>query len=426
MNVTRFPPLNETLYQGTLPGGIPLLVMPKPTFSKSYAMVVVRYGSMDMRYDLGGQIVDSPAGVAHFLEHKMFDMPDYNALQRFAENGASPNAYTSHNRTAYHFSATNRFDENLALLLSLVTTPCFSEESVEKEKGIIGQEIQMIADHPGSQVFDGLFSGLFAEHPIRVPIAGTVESIADIHADTLHRCFSAFYQPARMTLAVSGPIEPESVFERAAALLATTATQITDVVSSYGKEDQTHAVRAVTDRPMEVALPLFARGFKCAPPAKGPDMARFALLSNLAMDAFCGRCTDLYASLYDEGLINDSFDQGEFHVENAALMLATGECRNPEKLRDRLLEEAARVAQNGLPEDLFNQTRRAHLGALIRRFDAPETVCHLAIDAMDNGTTPFAFYDELDHFTSEQASRLIADNVTHEKCSLSVVSPRRG
>ena len=194
-----------------LPSGLTVLVRPMPGYSGTHVIYATRFGSIDRDFRLGEREVHLPAGVAHFLEHKMFEDEDGNALQKFARTGASPNAFTSHTMTAYHFSCTDRFEENLKILLKFVFTPYFTDENVEKERGIINQEIRMVEDTPNWEVFVGAYEGLYRNHPVRVSIPGSEESISHITPELLYTCHRAFYSPKNMALVVCGTADFEQV-----------------------------------------------------------------------------------------------------------------------------------------------------------------------------------------------------------------------
>ena len=211
MECKEFSRVGERMYSRVLDNGLHVFVFPKPDFQKSYAFFAANYGGMDMRFRLEGKEYDTPAGVAHYLEHKMFDTQEGNALQDLAANGASPNAFTSSAITGYYFESTDKFEENLKILLSFVSVPWFTQESVDKERGIIGQEIGMIEDNPDWRVYTNLMAGLYASHPVRVSVAGSVESISHITPDTLYACHRAFYVPCNMALCVAGNVDPEQV-----------------------------------------------------------------------------------------------------------------------------------------------------------------------------------------------------------------------
>jgi len=211
MKLTDHMQINEQVYSGALPNGLSVFVIPKPGFHKKYAFFATDYGGVDRRFKLSDSWIDTPAGVAHFLEHKMFDTEDGNALELLSANGASPNAYTSTDITAYHFECIDKFYENLETLLSFVSVPYFTPDSVEKEKGIIAQEILMIEDDPDYCLYYGLLRSLFKSNPVRDSVAGTVESIVKITSDTLYDCHKTFYAPSNMALCVVGDVDPMMV-----------------------------------------------------------------------------------------------------------------------------------------------------------------------------------------------------------------------
>ena len=208
-NETNYPRIGETVLRTTLPNGLTVAVVPKPLYRKRYAFFTTRYGGMDMRFRLDGVWHDTPAGIAHYLEHKMFDTEDGNALQELSQNGAEPNAFTSNATTAYYFDCTEHFEENLRILLSFVSVPYFTQESVDKERGIIEQEIRMYEDNADSACFENLFAAMYSRHPARIPICGSVESIAEITPETLYACHKAFYDPGNMMLCAIGDVDAE-------------------------------------------------------------------------------------------------------------------------------------------------------------------------------------------------------------------------
>ena len=211
---TVYPRIGEEVIRTTLENGLPVFVVPKKDYRRKYAMFATRYGGMDMRFQLNGQWLDTPAGIAHYLEHKMFDTEAGNALQELAKNGAEPNAFTSNAITCYYFDSTEKFYENLEILLSFVSVPYFTEESVEKEQGIIAQEINMIEDNPEWQVYKRLMQALYHTSPARTSVAGSVESIRQITAQTLYDCHKAFYTPSNMCLVVVGDVDADKVLEQ--------------------------------------------------------------------------------------------------------------------------------------------------------------------------------------------------------------------
>ena len=214
-----YPELGEQLYRQVLPNGLTVAVVPRPGFSRKIAYFVTDYGSIHTAFALDGKQISAPAGVAHYLEHKLFDMPGRDITAEFAALGANPNAFTSYDMTAYYFSCTENFEQSLRLLLEFVSTPYFTEESVEKEREIIGQEIDMNEDSADTRVFENLMEAMYRKHPIRKPILGTRQSIAQITPQVLYECHKAFYHPGNMLLCVVGDVDPRQVVQIAVVTL---------------------------------------------------------------------------------------------------------------------------------------------------------------------------------------------------------------
>ena len=310
MNVLDYPALGETVYEDRLPNGLRLLTVKKPGFHKTFAMFATRYGGADRRFRVGSDWVDTPAGVAHFLEHKMFDMPDgSNVLSELSARGASPNAYTGSDMTAYHITCTDDFADSLEILLRYVSTPWYTAESVAKEQGIIAQEIRMREDQPGRRVRTELMKALYARHPVREGNLGTEESIARITPDLLYGCHESFYRPDNMVLCCAGNVDPESILSLAARLLPEKPRR-KPPERDRGEEADLAPVRVRTETEMPVSMPVFLLGSKLPFAPEGKDWQRRLLLAELSCDLFLGEGSPLYAALYDGGAINRSFSAG--------------------------------------------------------------------------------------------------------------------
>ena len=301
--------LRETFYEERLPNGLLIRVIPRPDFAKTYSFFATDFGSIDTKFTMDGKVYETPAGVAHYLEHKLFDMPEGNVMQQFSALGGSPNAFTGYSMTAYHVESTENWRENLELLLRYVSTPYFTEESVEKERGIIAQEIRMYEDSSGSRMYENLFAALYQHHPIRVPIAGTVESIQDITAQTLYDCHKAFYDPSNMMLCVAGPVDPELVVKSAREILPKTPGGVGG--RDYGPAEPLTAEKmARVEQNMEVSMPGFTVAFRCDTPKTGADILRQELVGDLAAELLVGESTAFYTKLYEDGLIDCDFSAG--------------------------------------------------------------------------------------------------------------------
>ena len=423
MNYVAFPRIGEGYFEARLPNGMLLRVVPKRGFAQKYAFVGVDFGSIDTAFTLDGKPCRVPDGIAHYLEHKMFDLPDGNAMDGFARTGANCNAFTSYSMTAYYFSCTESFEENLSLLLRMVTTPYFTAESVEKERGIIAQEIRMYEDSPETQVSENLFAALYAEHPVRRPIAGTVESIGAITPELLYDCFRAFYRPANMLLCVVGDVDAEKVAELAAAV--TGGEMQTPPRRDYGKKEAMTPAQASVSRTMEVSMPTFAIGFKCEPAASGLEAMRREIIGDLAAEILVGESSALYQRLYEDGLIDAGFSAGYESVKDACQLSASGDSDAPEQVLEAILQEAERIRQEGFEEELFQRLKKSSLGRRTRDLDSFESICYRICAYHFDGADCFRFPEAYASVTPADVSDFLARTVCRERAVLSVVYPKR-
>lgn len=422
MNERIFPGLGEKIYEDTLPNGLRIKVVPKRGFARSYAFFATDYGSMDTRFRLDGKNYVSPDGVAHYLEHKMFDMPDGNALQKMSQTGASPNAFTSYNITAYHFSCTSMFEENFRTLLRFVSQGYFTQESVEKERGIIAQEIKMYADNPASRVDENLFCAMYRNHPVRVPVAGTVESIQDITAQTLIDCHRAFYDPSNMVLCVVGDVDPRQIHDIALEILPKVPGGASE--RDYGEKEPAAPDQHAITQEMEVSMPMFSVGFKGAEVPKGPQRLRQEIIGDLAGEILCGESSRLYQEMYESGLIDPGFGVSYSLVRELSMLCLGGDSENPQAVLDAVLEEAQRVVKEGVDEELFLRLKRSAVGRRIRGLDSFEGLCYrLALSDFD-GYDYFTFPALYESITAEDVRQLIAREITPEQAVLSVILPK--
>lgn len=422
MDKKLYPRIGEEVIWVTLDNGLPVCIVPKKGFSRKYALFATRYGGMDMRFRLNGQWLDTPAGIAHYLEHKMFDTEDGNALQELAMNGAEPNAFTSNAITCYYFDSTEKFYENLEILLSFVSVPYFTDESVEKEQGIIGQEIGMIEDNPEWQVYKQLMQSLYHTSPARTPVAGSVESIREITAQTLYDCHRAFYTPANMCLVVVGDVEPQQVLDIARRVLPKDSGEL--IERDYGAEEPTEAAQAYAEEHMEVSMPSFLVGFKCPPQHGGEEQHRFAAIGELACDVLMGESSPLYARLYSQGLINGSFGAAFDILPGAAYAYAGGDSKDPKAVAEEILAEAQRLVREGVDEDYYKRIVNANFGAALRELNSFESIAVSMAEGRFQGYDPYRFPEIYDSITAADVLAFLRENVTRSHMALSVIAPK--
>lgn len=421
MDKLEYTALGETVYHCVLPNGLNIYVDVRPGYGKQFAFFATRYGGMDLRFrGEDGEWADTPQGVAHFLEHKMFDTEDGNALQRMAANGVDPNAYTTPSMTGYLFEGIDGFEDNLRTLLSFVSVPWFTDESVDKEQGIIAQEIRMGEDDPNNEVYYQLMEAMYADHPARIRVAGTVESISHITADTLYQCHRAFYRPGNMVLCVAGNVDPERVAQIAQEVLPRAHT--TAAETDYGRPERPEVREKLSRKAMAVSIPLFALGFKGAPAVRGEGL-RQRLVAELTCDVLFSPSAPLYNRLYGQGLLNSSF--GSFYSDGpgCAFVAAEGESRDPERVRDEVLKEAARLAEQGIDQTLWDRLKKAAYGSMVRCLNSLDDTCHELAEAHFDGEDYLSFPQVFQSIERADGEALLRSWFVEERCALSVIAP---
>jgi len=421
MKLTQYPGLAESVYAGRLACGLEIRVVPKQGFTRKMAYFVTDFGSIHTDFTLEGVRYQVPAGIAHFLEHKMFELPGRDVTAEFAALGAGVNAFTSYDMTAYYFSCTENFEESLRLLVEFVSTPYFPAESVQREVGIIDQEIGMNDDSADTRVFEELMQSMFAVHPIRIPILGTRESIRRITPEMLQLCHRAFYNPANMILCVVGDVDAARVAEIAEEVLG---TQPREAGQKHNRwiEEMTCS-RAVTESAMEVAMPTFQLAFKCEPLQTGEAAIREEAIGDLAAEALFGESSRLYLRLYGQGLIDSSFGGGFETVDGCAMLTCGGDSDQPEAVRDAILGEVNTLLAEGIGEEDFLRMKRSAFGRRVRDLDSFDSTCFRVCAYHFSRFDYFRFPEVYADIRAEEVLQFLQRTVTGQRASLSVIFP---
>lgn len=419
MRMTQYPRLNEGLFAQRLENGLQVFVSQRPGYQKAFAFFAVNYGGMDTLFRLDGALHRTPEGVAHFLEHKLFDMPDGNALQTLSAMGASPNAFTSSSMTAYHFECTKHFYSNLRTLLSFVSTPYFTAESVAKEQGIIAQEIQMIADRPGWQVYSQLLKGLYWHNPVRTPVAGSLESITQITPEVLYHCHKAFYRPDNMVLCVVGDVDAERVAATARMTIAPAKGTAAERVME--EPEPADIQQALSERTMPISSPTFLAGFKAQP----VDDLRSRLIGDLAGDLLCGTSSALYHRLYQNGLVDQSFGVSYEEQRGTSFLVLGGDSAEPKQVAEAVLAEAERLRREGIPEEDFRRTLRSCYGSRVQALDSFQHSCYHLTTGYFGGFDYYQFPTLYDAIAPEDVLEFLDQLIRSERMALSIVRPNK-
>lgn len=414
--------LNECYFTGVHESGLKLILIPKKNSPVTYAVIGAKCGSLDSSFKVEGEqdFVTVPDGIAHFLEHKMFECEDGDAFLKYSKTGASANAFTSFDKTCYLFSCTHGLYESLDILLDFVQRPYFTKETVDKEQGIIGQEIKMYEDSPGWEMFNALLNALYSENPVRTSIAGTVESISHITADLLHYCYKAFYNPANMTMAVCGDIDVERTAEFICERIRPAEPR---KVISKPFSEPTEVNTPFVSKKMQVSQPLIALGYKDVVPEDPAEAKKRDIAAEMILDALFGNASEFYCTHYDNGDINAEFDKDHMTGRGYALTVFEAETRDPEGLAKLIRERIAKAVAQGLTEEEFRLAKRKLYGAAVTAFDSAEDLGDSAIANDFAGNDIFSAINALNEIDIDYCNSIMADLFREEASALSVIYP---
>lgn len=409
--------LSETYYKIDHTSGLTIYVMPKKNYKTTYALFGTNYGSVDTTFCRKGEKPNKvPEGIAHFLEHKLFESEELDAFTRYAQTGASANAFTSFDKTCYLFSCADNFSQSFEILLDFVKSPYFTQQTVEKEQGIIGQEIRMYQDNPDWQVLFNLLRGVYHNNPVRIDIAGTVESIAKIDANLLYTCYNTFYNNSNMALAVAGNVTVDQVLKIADKCLK--PEEKVEIERTFEDEPET-VNQAYIEQDMHVEVKKFNIGFKEKAENKA-DVKRNTLMS-VILDLICGKSTDLYSELLEKELINSSFYAEYFSGRGFAVNIFGGESNKPEEVKAAILDRIRYLKENGIDRKQFEEIRRMKYGNEIKALNDIEALSNGLINSHFEGYDIFDIFDSYKNITAEDAEQLIKECFNEDKCVLSVI-----
>ncbi len=380
MEKLYYQTLKETLYHETLNNGLQVYILPKRGFEKTYGLFSTRFGSVDTSFVPLGQkqMLKVEDGIAHFLEHKMFDMKDGDASDKFAALGASSNAFTSSSRTAYLFSTTSQEEKCVELLLDFVQSLDITDESVEKEKGIICQEIKMYDDDPDWRVYFGAIQNLYHDHPVKTDIAGTCESVNRTYKDMLELCYHTFYHPSNMMLFVVGNVNPDCLME-----------VIRKNQDSKNFQKAKPVIRGTVDEPesvcckekmitMPVEMNKIIVSIKINDILQEPtDKIKRELAMNILFDLFFSKSSALYNDWLSREIINDTFSASFTQERDYAFILMGGDQENYQILYETLMDFICHIESHSISEEDFERIKRKHIGNFINMFNSPESIANL-------------------------------------------------
>ena len=401
--------------------GLRICIFKMNGYSTSHALFGTKYGSVNTTFRTKDEkdFITVPNGIAHYLEHKLFENEDCDVFSLYAKSGASGNAYTSFDRTCYLFSCTDNFYDSLGILLDFVQKPYFTEETVAKEQGIIGQEIRMYDDNPGWRVMFNLLGGIYHNNPVKIDIAGTVESIAQITPELLYKCYYSFYNLQNMTLSIAGDVDEDKILKICDKLLIPNKDMNLEVAFP---DEPDSIVKKVVRQKMEVASPIFNIGFKSRA-YSGYDLVKAEIETNILLSLLADESSDFYKKLYDAGLINSTFSSDVFCGSGFFMPMFGGESKEPEKVLSLILGEIEKCRKNGFDEKLFGNAKKAYYGSHVRDLNVPEALATNMINSTLDGVTAFAELDAIAATTLDDVNERLVKQFSEDNAVLSVIDP---
>jgi predicted Zn-dependent peptidase len=402
--------------------GLRIYLYPKEKHNSTYAVFGTKYGSIDNCFQATGDKEPQcvPSGIAHYLEHKMFESEDGDAFARYAKTGASANAYTSFDMTCYLFSCTENVYEALEILLDFVQSPYFTEKTVQKEQGIIGQEIRMYDDNPQWRVMFNLLKALYHNHPVKIDIAGTIESIAQITPELLYKCYNTFYNLNNMALCVAGNIDPERVLALCDKMLKPSPPS--KVQRIFEPEPET-IVQPRIEQSLSVAVPLFELGFKESV-ANGRANVQQLAATDILLEALASPASPLYRSLLDDGLINEaSFSHEYFEGPGFASVIFSGESADPDAVAERIKEEISRIRRAGIGKEAFRRAKNAVYGRNLMALNDVGVIANTMLSLSFADRELFSYIDAVAEADEDSVLARLDVQLNPENSAISIVRP---
>lgn len=423
--------LNEKLYQYSLPNGLDVIIIPKKNCIKKFAIFGTHFGSMNYQFktDKEKDVVVVPDGVAHFLEHKLFEQEDgVNALDKLTKMGANPNAYTSFNHTAYLFECTENFNEVFKALIQFVQNPYLTKENVEKEKGIIGQEIQMYDDDPDWQLFFNLLGAMYKNHAITKDIAGTIESITGITPEILYQCYHTFYDSSNMVMCVVGDVNPEEVLSIIKSDVR--MSELDSKIERFYDEQSEEINQKEVIKKMDISMPMFAIGFKdnfingildAGFNKNSLELAKRDIAVQIALGMIVGKSTDFYQKLYDDGLIIKPLGYSYTFEEDYAYSVIEGESNHYRDVIEKVKQRIEQMKSTSLDETEFENMKKSMYGDFVRLFNNVNSVATTFINNYFRGIDTSDYAEAFRIITLADVEKMLKEHFDFDKMAVSII-----
>lgn len=411
------------MFQEQLDNGLKVFILPKPQFLRTYAVLSTNYGSIDSQFQLPEQgFVEVPPGIAHFLEHKLFEEEEGNAFDRFAQWGASVNAFTSYTQTSYLFSTIEGWQEALSDLINLVNSPYLTTENVEKEKGIIEQELRMYEDHPDHRIHSVLLENLYHVNPVRIDIGGTVESVRAITVEELFNCYETFYQPGNMAMAVVGDVDPEETLGLIRQNYPTWQHRQGPIERLY-PDEPAEVVNPWVEEELNISRPRYLLGFKHEPIWQGERLLRQQIVMSLVWRLVAGRSSQFFGDLYARNLVDDSFGASFNSSPQFAYSVVGSETDNPERLHEELRKIISQLQSSPPSSTDIDRLKRRIYGGHLASYDSFEYVANRLITHYFSQTPYYRFLDLVRDVTVDEIQVALNEQLDWKRSTVSVLRP---
>lgn len=428
MECKEFSQLKEKIYFEKLENGLHVYMIPKPGFNKTYATFTTKYGSIDNEFVPLNQteMKHVPDGIAHFLEHKLFEKEDYDVFEKFSLHSASSNAFTSFTRTSYLFSCTSDLKENLTTLIDFVQSPYFTKETVEKEKGIIAQEIRMYDDNPDFKAYFGIINNLFKEHPVKIDIAGTVESIQDITAELLYECYHTFYHPSNMLLFVIGDFDVEEIIELVRQNQGAKSYQKAKPIPREYPIESEEVVIKERSIEMEVQTAKVFLGIKDPVINRsGRELLKADLTTEIIFDLIFGGSSNYYETMLNEGLINDSFSYETTFEPSFGFSIVGGDTRYPDELATSLRKKLESIGEMSFDDNEFKRIKNKKMGRFLSALNSVEFIANQFTQYAFNDIDLFSILEILEEITIDDLHEMAKTYFIPERVSTFKLLPKK-
>ncbi|SKC78894.1 EF-P 5-aminopentanol modification-associated protein YfmH [Maledivibacter halophilus] len=420
--------LREKIVYRKLENGLEIFVLPKKDYTKKFAIFGTHYGSIDNKFIIPGEnkAIEVPEGIAHFLEHKLFESEEGGVFNRFSKLGSDVNAYTNFNSTCYLFSCTDKFLENLSILIDFVQSPYLTHENVEKEKGIIEQEIRMYEDNPNWKVFFNGLKGLYINHPVKIDIAGTVDSIYRINKEELLKCYNTFYVPNNMVIFIVGDVDADEACNTIEKNLKAGFKPLNGEVKRILPDEPDNVKESRIEEDLSVSMPLFNIAFKNTNnDLSGKNLLKQDIETKVILDTVFGKSSEIYRRLYNDGLINENFETEYTFDTSYGHSIIGGESKDPNKVYEAICEEIERLKNDGLDVESFERVKKKAIGQHISSYNSVEFIANTFTSYYFKGINLFDYIEVLEDLNLEGVSRRFNEHFDLNKSVLSLVKPNK-